>query len=163
MSTSTEYIFRKNSFTDYKKSPPRDYIPKSKSNQSYDIKMNLDFLTVTVNTTPYLPQIGLFLTNNQDTFIIVNVQAQELKAVPFHYHLLLSKKNKSQDYLNKKRQIYNTCQLEDYKITLTFQEITQLYNSTPISFIVYEQGYKMTSDSCHDCHFIVSNQFKMMI
>lgn len=175
MSTSTENLFKKVKDCDKHTSPTRQFIPKSKSLelnlnykykidmiecQTYHIHHFLDEVKITVQTTPYLPQIGLFLTNDDKTYIIIDVN-QELKAVEFNYHLLLSKINHQHDHHHSKRQLYQEQISNEEQLILPCVDIVKLFNGFEINtFIVDVQGYKNCTHHVSNNHFIISNQFK---
>ena len=166
MSTSTEFLFKKNNTKH--KSPPRYFIPKSKSLenvkpkidliecQTYHIQHYLNDVTITVQTTPFLPRVGLFLSNENKTYIIIDVN-QELKAVEFNYHLLLSKIVK--DHYIHKRHCYQESTLYDDILILSYQDIIKLFNGFDVhTFIVDVQGYKNMNNEIG--HYVISNKFK---
>lgn len=178
MSTSTEFLFKKNSYSEKHKSPPRHFIPKSKSLeivkpkiecQTYHIQHYVNDVTITVQTTPFLPQVGLFLSNVDKTFIIIEVNQNikssknedehtfDLKTVEFDYHLLMSKIVKDQH--THKRHCYQETESYDDNLILSYQDIIKLFNGYNVhTFVVDVQGYKNINNE--GGHFVISNKFK---
>jgi len=176
---STDYIFKKNSFTGKHQSPPRHFIPKSKSSeltvkpkvdmiecQTYHIHQYDNHVTITVQTTPFLPQVGLFLSNNEKTFIIIDVN-QELKAVEFDYYYLLSlliakSSQKESDPIYTKRQFFQEPLLKEDKLILSCVDVIKLFNRPDVhTFVVDMQGYKNITKNYDNNHFVINNKFKI--
>lgn len=172
MSTSTEFLFNKNSYTGKHKSPPRQFIPKSKSCeltvkpkidmiecQTYIIHNYLDDIHITIQSTPYKPQIGMFLTNDIQYYIIIDVDQHQVKAVEFNCYLLLSQIKK--DDTAHKRRLYSSSTNHEHTLLLTHQDIIKLFYKPQVcTFVVDQQGYKNITFDLTNNHFVISNKFK---
>ena len=139
---------------------------------TYDIIVNDDKMEIKVNISPFLPQVGLFLTNETKTYIIIDIETNVLVAVLFDPERLLNKEGNKESIekyeVTKVKCIdSNKCiKIEDKSfkanesIVLTFDEIRELFSKNKVinRFYLTDNYYvNNTNKNIKNNNFNVSN------